>query len=235
MINYAHRGASAYAPENTRASFNLGIEMNANGIETDIRKTRDGVFVLFHDDNLSRIVGCSGNIEGYTYSELCKMDFGAFKGPQYKGERIVSLDDFLSDYGNRGLSLALEIKGQGIAEEVYKHIENADNLKYTITSFDYKDLQEVRAISDKPRLGYLTDCFSTEMVDRLIADGMNEICPKAEIITPGTCRYAHEKGLTIRAWGVVDYNLMVHCCLCKVDGMTVNFPDLLDGYIRHQI
>ena len=42
FINYAHRGASAYAPENTLSAFYLGLEMGANGIETDIRRTKDG-------------------------------------------------------------------------------------------------------------------------------------------------------------------------------------------------
>ena len=57
MINYAHRGASAYAPENTMSAFDLGLRMNADGIETDIRRTKDGVLVLFHDDDLLRIAG----------------------------------------------------------------------------------------------------------------------------------------------------------------------------------
>ena len=51
FINYAHRGASAYAPENTMSAFLLGIKQGANGIETDVRRTKDGVLVLFHDDN----------------------------------------------------------------------------------------------------------------------------------------------------------------------------------------
>ena len=52
MINYAHRGASEYAPENTMSSFYLGLTMKANGIETDVQKTKDGKLVLFHDDTL---------------------------------------------------------------------------------------------------------------------------------------------------------------------------------------
>ena len=57
MINYAHRGASEQAPENTMAAFRLGLEMGAYGIETDIQRTADGVLVLFPDKPLTRIVG----------------------------------------------------------------------------------------------------------------------------------------------------------------------------------
>ena len=50
FINYAHRGASEYLPENTLLSFYTGVFMQANGIETDVRRTKDGVLVLFHDN-----------------------------------------------------------------------------------------------------------------------------------------------------------------------------------------
>ena len=57
MINYAHRGASQYYPENTLYAFYAGLHMGADGIETDIQRTLDGVPVLFHDRTLERILG----------------------------------------------------------------------------------------------------------------------------------------------------------------------------------
>ena len=231
MINYAHRGASSYAPENTIAAFDLGLELKANGIETDIRKTKDEVFVLFHDDNLKRITGIDGAIEDFTYEELCAFDFGSFKGPQYKNEKIVKFEDFLRRYGKQDLSLALEIKGEGIEIEIYQVVEKEEISNYTITSFDYSKLLNLRKYSETPRLGFLTDCLSREAVDQLVEDEIDEICPRADLITPRLCDYAHQKGLTIRAWSVKNYDLMMHCCLCNVDGMTVNFPDLLASHL----
>ena len=70
MINYAHRGASEYAPENTLSSFYLGLMQGANGIETDVQRTKDGVLVLFHDNTLDRVSNVSGNLSEYTYEEL---------------------------------------------------------------------------------------------------------------------------------------------------------------------
>ena len=55
MINYAHRGASEYAPENTMSAFYLGLIYGADGIETDVQRTKDGELVLFHDDTLDRV------------------------------------------------------------------------------------------------------------------------------------------------------------------------------------
>lgn len=55
FINYAHRGASAYAPGNTLSAFYLGLACGANGIETDVRASRDGVLMLFHDKTLESV------------------------------------------------------------------------------------------------------------------------------------------------------------------------------------
>ena len=70
FVNYAHRGASEYLPENTLLAFYTGIYMGANGIETDVQRTRDGVLVLFHDDTLQRVTGQSGCIADYTFEQL---------------------------------------------------------------------------------------------------------------------------------------------------------------------
>ena len=70
MINYAHRGASEYAPENTFSSFYLGLLQGANGIETDVQKTKDGVLVLFHDGTLDRVSDHCGKLSEFTLEEL---------------------------------------------------------------------------------------------------------------------------------------------------------------------
>ena len=54
FINYAHRGASAYAPENTMSAFKKAFEIGANGIELDLQKTKDDKIVIFHDDRIDK-------------------------------------------------------------------------------------------------------------------------------------------------------------------------------------
>ena len=87
FIVYAHRGASEYAPENTLMSFYLGVQMGANGIETDVRQTKDGVLVLFHDETLDRVTDGAGNICDYTFEELQK--FNVIKNG--KIDKIITL------------------------------------------------------------------------------------------------------------------------------------------------
>ena len=79
LINYAHRGASAYAPENTITAFSKGIELGATGIEVDLRKTKDGKIVIFHDEFIDKKSNGTGMIDDYTYQELSDLDFGEYK------------------------------------------------------------------------------------------------------------------------------------------------------------
>ena len=108
FVVYAHRGASEYAPENTMSSFQLGVSMGANGIETDVRKTKDGVLVLFHDGNFKRVIGCEGQISDYTYEEL--MQFRVKNEKTDTEDIIISFEDFLRYLGFRDLQFAIELK-----------------------------------------------------------------------------------------------------------------------------
>ena len=60
FVNYAHRGASAYAPENTMAAFEKAVEMGADGIELDVQLTKDGELVVIHDETIDRVSDGSG-------------------------------------------------------------------------------------------------------------------------------------------------------------------------------
>lgn len=122
FINYAHRGASAYAPENTMISFKKGIELGANGIELDLQKTKDNKIVIFHDGFIDKKSNGKGKIEDYTYSELYKLDFGSWFDEKYKGEHIVLFEDFAKEYFNKGLTLAIELKVEEIESEVLEII-----------------------------------------------------------------------------------------------------------------
>ena len=71
MINYAHRGASEYAAQNTLAAFYLGLACQANGIETDIQLTSDGIPVLFHDDVVDHTTNGSRESSAFRATRTC--------------------------------------------------------------------------------------------------------------------------------------------------------------------
>ena len=73
-----HRGASAYAPDNTRSAFELAVQMGADGVETDIHVTKDGIPVIQHNYEIDRNSNGHGYVEEMTYDELLRFDFGRF-------------------------------------------------------------------------------------------------------------------------------------------------------------
>ncbi|HOV31754.1 MAG TPA: glycerophosphodiester phosphodiesterase family protein [Candidatus Hydrogenedens sp.] len=91
----AHRGASAYAPENTIAAFKKAIELKAHWFELDVHLTADNKLAVIHDNDLKRITGVEGKVTEKKWDEIKKLDAGSWFSPQYKGEKIPSLEDAL--------------------------------------------------------------------------------------------------------------------------------------------
>src|ERR1035437_6734016 len=87
----AHRGASAYAPENTLAAFDLASQMRAGWFELDCMLTRDGQVVVIHDDTLDRTTNGHGPVAAMTLAELKRLDAGSWKGPMFAGQRLPAL------------------------------------------------------------------------------------------------------------------------------------------------
>ena len=229
FVNYAHRGASQYAPENTVMAFDLGLSMGANGIETDIQLTKDGVAVLFHDDTLERMTGKPGSVSDYTYEEL--RWFWVEKG--ILKDRIPTLEAFLDRYAHQDITFALEMKQAGthkaVADAVHRYgIET----KTVVTSFKFDELQALRAYAPELTVGYLTKNIDADTLRKMRDAGIDELCPKADEITAEKVIYWHEQGFNVRAWGVSTPELMEQALAAGVDGMTVNFPDRLTALIK---
>jgi len=231
MINYAHRGASEYLPENTMLAFYAGIYMGANGIETDIQRTKDGVLVLFHDDTLLRVTGEAGCVQDYTFAQL--QQFHVKKNGFT--DKIVAFEDFLAHFAFRDITFAIELKGEGVEEDTARllrkyHLEK----KAVVTSFRLDYLKKFRSFAPEFEIGYLTESTDDAVFEALKALGAEEYCPEAHLMTPELVAKWHAMGFRVRAWGVYDPNLMRHACACGTDGMTVNFPDLLTAHLQEK-
>ena len=230
MINYAHRGASEYAPENTLSAFYLGLMQGANGIETDVQKTRDGVLVLFHDDTVDRISDGSGKIADYTWEELRKLKiYGNCTTGYY--DRVVTLREFLEKFSQYPIKFAIELKGEGVEEETLDMVKEFGILeKTTFTSFVFDYIKKIKQLDGGARVGLLTSCVDDELIHRLQEIGCEEIAPQAEQITIEQMDRWRALGFGVRAWGVYNVTIMKKMCALGVDGMTVNFPDRLSQY-----
>ena len=232
MINYAHRGASEYAPENTLSSFYLGMIQGANGIETDVHRTKDGVLVLFHDDTLDRVSDGVGKISDYTFEELRKVKiYGNSTIGFY--DRIVTLREFLEKFSQYDIRFAIELKEEGVEEDTLNMINEFGILdKTTFTSFKYDYISKIKELNSKARVGWLISEVTNETSKKILDIGGEEIAPKAENITEELMEKLRKLNLGVRAWGVFNISLMKKMCTLEVDGMTVNFPDRLHQFLN---
>ena len=107
----AHRGWSAKYPENTMLAFRKAVELGVDQIEMDIRVTKDGQLVVFHDETVDRVTNGTGKVCDFTLAELQQLDAGIKKGEEHKGAQIPTfreLMEFVKDVP--GLTLDLELK-----------------------------------------------------------------------------------------------------------------------------
>lgn len=232
MINYAHRGASEYAPENTLSSFYLGLLQGANGIETDVQKTKDGVLVLFHDDTVDRVSDGTGRLCDYTLKELKELKiYGNCTTGFY--DRIVTFREFLEKFSQYDIKFAIELKGADVEEDTLNMINEFGILdKTTFTSFKFDYISKIKKLNSKARVGWLVKEITDDNIKMLLDIGGEEIAPKADCITDEIMEKLRNLNLGVRAWGVSKISIMKQMCDLKVDGMTVNFPDRLFEYMR---
>jgi hypothetical protein len=100
-IIIAHRGASGEAPENTMASFKLAVQQQADAIELDVQRTKDGRLVIMHDNTLGRTAKGHGKISSKTLHYLERIDAGSWFDPAFSQERIPSLGHVLDTFGTK--------------------------------------------------------------------------------------------------------------------------------------
>lgn len=98
-IVIAHRGASAHAPENTIAAFQLAVEQRADAIELDAKLSVDGYVVVIHDQTVNRTTPGSGRVKDMTLTELRSLDAGSHFDIAYQGEKIPTLEEVFERLG----------------------------------------------------------------------------------------------------------------------------------------
>lgn len=156
MLTYAHRGASAEAPENTLRAFQLAIELDTHGIELDVRLSADGVPVVIHDERLDRTTSGHGHVAEMTVEELRQLDAGA-------GHGVPTLTEVIDLVGARA-ALDIEIKTAGAEAATLASLAALGYDSWAISSFDWDVLRAVRALSDQAELWPLTHVVSTDAI-----------------------------------------------------------------------
>jgi glycerophosphoryl diester phosphodiesterase len=234
----AHRGASAYAPENTHAAFALTQRMGVSEVELDTQLTTDGKIALCHDSTLERYGHGAQVVEAMSWDALAALDMGAWFSPfLFAGERMITLDDLFATYG-AGFTYHVEIKGKaaGLPASVHAAIQQHGLRDHCIvTSFNYDALVAMRAIDADIRLGWLVRGIDTDKVALAQAIKLYQLCPIANTIDAEQVTLARQVVREVRAWGlsgatIQNHNAeliaLIHRVLaCGCDGMTINWPD----------
>jgi len=151
-IVVVHRGAAAFAPENTLEACAAAIDYGADGCEIDIRRTADGVLVLFHDDGLDRMTDALGRINQYTYRELAALKFRShYRANPETG--IPTLAAVFELARRRAMLLHLDIKEPGLENDVGSLLEAAHIWDHVVEVNDY-NATELRKNPRLKRLNY---------------------------------------------------------------------------------
>jgi len=240
----AHRGASAYAPENTAAAFNLARAMGVTEFELDARLTADGVVALCHDATLARYGHGARGVEGMAWADLASLDMGSWFSPHFfRGERMLTLDALFAAHHDAA-TYHVELKGPAVPppgpallpQAVYGVIRRHGlQANCIITSFSYGMLLAMAALDRDLRLGWLVGDVNAEVLAMAADARLYQVCPNAKVVTPETVALARSVAPEVRAWGLSGAHHEVVALIEQVvaagcDGMTINWPD----WVRHE-
>jgi glycerophosphoryl diester phosphodiesterase len=187
-----HRGASAVAPENTFAAFDAAISAGADGIEFDVRLSRDGVPVVIHDDTLYRTSGVRRRVAEMTCNELNQFD-------------VPNLAQVFELFESNSLLLYLEMKEFEVAEECCRLIERC-RLKDRVIfeCFKHSALKTVKDIDRTFKIAPLFQPPASFILKRALALGAEEIALHHRLATASIIEPANRAGLRVVVWTVDD-------------------------------
>jgi glycerophosphoryl diester phosphodiesterase len=203
----AHRGGSRLAPENTRAAIRAAIAAGADSAEIDVQLSADGLVAVFHDEDLMRLAGDPRRLADLPMEELQGIDVGSWFGPEFREERIPTLDEILQEAGNR-LALNIELKMirgrsdpaplvRGVLEALDRHRARG---RCVISSLSYGALTEVRRQAPDLHVGFII----FEAVGDPTRLDLDFLSVREAIATDELIARARRQGWPVHVWTVND-------------------------------
>ena len=232
----AHRGASAYAPENTLAAFRLAAEQGADAIELDVDLTRDGRIIVMHDATIDRTTDGRGRVQDLTWDEVRQADAGAWKSARFKGERVPLLSEVFEAVGQQVL-INVEIKGaaligSGLEAQVAAMLQQYDlSERVIISSFNPLALRRVKQMNPRLACGllyapdqplFLRHAWFVPLIPHLEARH-----PHHSQVSRDAVQRFHERGYYVNVWTVNQAGIAHTMAQAGVDGIIGDDPVLL--------
>ena len=231
----AHRGASAYAPENTLAAFKKAHELGAKMIEFDIMLTIDDVAVVIHDQDIKRTTDGRGLVKDFTFEAL--ENFNACKRfkRDYPNEKIPSLQAVLTFLSDHQIAANIEVKpSKGLEQETVVRVLADINQYYPdnslpilMSSFNYDVLCLIREYAPEIPLGFLMDEWLDDWHQRASVIECETINANYKILTRSRIASIKEKGYKLLSYTVNRTRKAQKLLDWGVDGIFTDYPDLL--------
>jgi glycerophosphoryl diester phosphodiesterase len=233
--NIAHRGASAYEPENTLRAFDRAIEMGATMLELDVHLSQDGHPVIIHDADLSRTASGTGRVVDMTLDQIKRFDVG-------QGERVPTLSEVIELVRGRA-ELYIELKGQHTPGPVVKALQAASFADQAIVGSFYPWLpQRVKFLAPTIRTSILIrrEVQPEDFVEWALAVEADYVHPCWEkasptphkLLTPQLISDIRQRGLGVVLWHEERPAELRELVKLDVDGICTNTPDVLAAILQ---
>lgn len=232
---YAHRGASAYAPENTLAAFELAIQQNADVIELDVKLTADQQVVVIHDQTVNRTTNGAGRVSDFSLSDIRKLNAGYKYKDQYPQERVPTLEEVLELCKGRIL-LNIELSNYAnpldrLPYETDKRIKHHQlQEQIIISSFHPVTLLRFRRLEPKMPIGFLarsgySGFLSRSWLGRVLVQ-YDALHPEKRDVNPDLINQARRSGYKVIPFTVNKPEEMKKLITLGVDGLITDDPQL---------
>jgi glycerophosphoryl diester phosphodiesterase len=250
---YAHRGGAALRPENTIASFDYGLSLGADGLEFDVRLSRDGVVVVHHDATLERTTNGAGDLSALTADELGRIDAGHWFTPAdsrrkpggepgpfpYRGQGhgIPRLHQVLMRYPGVPLIIELKMNEPELARRTIEEVRAAGAVeRVAIGSFGWRALRATRRLEPRIPTGASREEVRLALYRSWLRWPLGkesyrefqvpERSGPTRIVSRRFIAHAHRAGLPVKVWTVNDPADMRRLLEWGVDGLISDRPDL---------
>ena len=220
MLKIGHRGAKAYEPENTLRSFKKALRLGVNAVELDVRRTKDNVLMVIHDEEVDKITDGSGLVKELTLEEIKELS-------TEKGEKIPTLEEAL-DFLDRKVKILVELKEMGLEERVLDMIlDRGLEEDVIIVSFHEEALMKVRELNEKVETGliYVRHKNPIEKAKEL---GAKYLLPLYHFTHTSDVEKAHGEGLKVIVWTINKQEEIPEYVEKGVDGIASDKPEILN-------
>lgn len=231
-----HRGASTEAPENTLAANDLAFQQKADGIEVDVRLTKDKQLVCMHDKSAFRTAGKKNLIKESTLNQLKSLDVGKWKGEKWSGEAIPSLHEVLSEMP-LDKKIFIDVK-EGI-ETIDPLIEDIQKNKLdpkyiSIISFHQEVVKRVKQAMESLTVNFLIafsspkEFLDEEVLLKLLEFNLDGVGAESHSrLSRNFVELISEKNKKVHVWTVDDINQAKKYKEMGLSSITTNVPGLI--------